>query len=187
MRLWREIELAYQGKNRFYHNLDHVADLLAQAQVHREVIKDFDGLCFSIFYHDLVYSSLRKDNEHKSALIARQRLQELSVPDAVLEKCVRQIEATKSHQIPNQNNDPDLPYFLDFDLSILGSDWDRYSGYALAIRREYRIYPSWMCRKGRKKALLHFLERPRLFFTDEYYAKYEAKARENLKRELRIE
>ncbi|MCB0628529.1 MAG: hypothetical protein R2824_23550 [Saprospiraceae bacterium] len=184
---WQEIQSAYGGKGRHYHNLQHVNDLLEQANAYRSQLQDHNTLCFSIFYHDIIYKSLRKDNELKSAQVASERLKALGLPDENIQKCVRQIEATQGHQLPERNTDPDLLWFLDFDLSILGNKWERYLNYAQAIRQEYRLYPGWMYRKGRNKALRHFLDRTRLFFTDEYFRKFEAKARENLKRELRLE
>lgn len=181
---WREIQRAYQGKNRFYHNLQHIADLLAQAEARRNQLLDPSGLYCSIFYHDIVYGSLRKDNELKSAVLARQRLQALGLPPEQVEKCGLQIEATQKHQLPTGNTDPDLAFFLDFDLSILGAEWERYRQYTHQIRQEYRIYPTWMYRRGRAKVLSHFLERDRLYFTEDYFLRLETIARQNLEREL---
>lgn len=184
---WQEIYTAYNSKSRHYHNLKHLQDLLRQADQYQAQLQDYSTLCFSIFYHDIVYKSLRKDNEVKSGELAQARLQHLHLPTEHIKKSVQQIGATQHHQIPAGNTDPDLPWFLDFDLSILGSPWERYYQYTLAIRREYRIYPAWMYRNGRRKALQRFLDRPRLFFTDEYLERYETKARKNIKRELRLE
>ena len=183
---WQEIPKAYQSKGRYYHNLQHISKLLQQAQAYQEELEDYELLCFSIFYHDIVYSSLRKDNEPQSATLARKRLQKMGLSNDSIEKCGRQIEATQKHQIPSNSFDPDLPYFLDFDLSILGSEWSSYQLYTKQIRKEYRIYPGWMYRKGRKQVLRHFLERERLFFTKSYFEKYEGKARENLWREIKL-
>jgi predicted metal-dependent HD superfamily phosphohydrolase len=181
---WQEIQKAYQSKGRYYHNLQHLSNLLLQAQACYDQLKDYELLCFSIFYHDIIYSSLRKDNEPKSAALAKKRLQKIGLSNDRIEKCCQQIKATQKHQIPPHSTDPDLPYFLDFDLSILGSNWSTYQTYTEQIRKEYRIYPGWMYRKGRKQVLSHFLERERLFFTDTYFQQYEIKARTNLQREL---
>ena len=78
----------------------------------------------------------------------------------------------------------DNAYLLDFDLSILGSDWDSYRNYTIQIRKEYKIYPDFMYKSGRKKVLQHFLERETLYFTEAYQVTHENRARENLKKEL---
>ncbi|PHN01434.1 HD domain-containing protein [Flavilitoribacter nigricans] len=181
---WSEIEKAYTSRRRHYHDLQHLHELLQQAAQQRSVLKDYDVLRFSIFYHDFIYSSLRKDNEIKSAQVAEKKLDKLGFPSLRAARCLRQIKATQGHQLSVSDRDPDLPYFLDFDLAILGADWDRYLLYTQKIRREYQIYPNWMYRKGRRKVLSHFLERPRLYFTPLYFEQYEFKARDNLKREL---
>ena len=73
---------------------------------------------------------------------------------------------------------------LDFDLSILGSDWETYQKYAQNIRKEYNVYSYFMYKKGRRKVLQHFLERERLFFTEYSFNAFEEKARFNLKKEM---
>lgn len=185
-RCWQDIQNAYQGRRRYYHNLQHLTHLMDQARQYQSTFKDYDALCFSIFYHDIMYSALRKDNETRSAEFARKKLDRLGFPTLRSNRVDKQIRATQLHQIPLASTDPDLPYFLDFDLLILASDWDRYYLYTLQIRKEYKIFPGWMYRKGRRKVLTHFLERRRLFFTPIYFERYELRARENLKKELAL-
>lgn len=182
---WQQIEDAYRARRRYYHNLQHLRQLLAQADRYLSLLQDYDGIRFSIFYHDIIYSSLRKDNELRSAVLAGKMLDKIGFPTLRANRVLRQIRATQQHTIPGGPADPDLPYFLDFDLAILGSDWDTYQNYTRQIRREYQIYPGWMYRKGRRKVLIHFLERSRLFFTSLYFEHYEFRARENLNRELK--
>lgn len=179
-----EIQAAYRAGSRHYHNLDHISDLLAQARQYRDQLEDYDVVCFSIFYHDIVYRSLRKDNEFRSAALAGKRLAEIGLSPYRIERCQQQVRATRQHRIDPAVSDTDLPYFLDFDLSILGADRERYHQYTQQIRKEYRIYPGWMYRKGRRKVLAHFLEREQLFLTNAYFEKFEQRARENLQEEL---
>ena len=62
--------------------------------------------------------------------------------------------------------------------------WESYHQYMKDIRKEYAIYPMILYKKGRKKVLKRFLERERIYFTDQFYVLSEIKARENLTREL---
>lgn len=183
---WMEIQNAYRGKRRYYHNLQHIQNLLEQTERQQADINDYDGLRFAIFYHDIVYSSLRKDNESRSALLAQKRLEKLRVPSRRITHCLKLILATQDHQLPSASSDPDLRYFLDFDLSILGADWEQYKCYTQQIRKEYQIYPGWMYRKGRLKVLSKFLKRSCLYFTPLYFEQFEIKARNNLNRELQL-
>ena len=90
---------------------------------------------------------------------------------------------SKKHQVILDKNS-DNAYLLDFDLSILGKDWETYKNYTQQVRQEYKIYPDFLYNPGRKKVLLHFLERETLYFTESYKTQFENKARENIKREL---
>ncbi len=114
---WLEIEKAYSGKKRHYHNLIHLEQLWQQLFALKSEISDWDTLLFSLFYHDMVYNVRRQDNEEKSAELAKQRLQALPYPPAGIDKCVAQIVATKSHTL---SPDLDTNLFTDADLAILG-------------------------------------------------------------------
>lgn len=178
---WLEIEKAYGGKKRYYHNLTHLEQLWQQILPVKAEIADWDTLLFSLFYHDIVYNVHRQDNEEKSAELGKERLQDLSFPPKRIEKCVAQIIATKSHTL---SPDADTNLFTDADLAILGQDWPTYHTYTQQVRREYAIYPDLLYKPGRRKVLQHFLNMERIFKTTPFYDLYEQKARINLSQEL---
>lgn len=179
--LWKEIHNAYTQSSRHYHSLDHIEAMLRLAEEFKPEIIDFETLQFTIFYHDMIYQSLRKDNELKSAELAQQRLQELGYPAEKIQKCYDQIIATQLHE---PTEDTDLQYLLDFDLSILGSDEAIYDTYAQNVRKEYAWVPGFMYRKGRKKVLKHFLDMPFIYKTEVFRDRLEDRAKANMKREL---
>ncbi len=181
-KLWTEISKHYTAPKRHYHNLNHIADLLEQAAQYREEIEDYDLLCFSIWYHDIVYKATRKDNELRSAELAIARLKTLGISKARMDRCYHQILLTKNHQAATAKKDEQL--LLDFDLAGLGRDWEDYAVYKDNVRKEYSIFPDFLYKKGRKKALLHFLERTNIYHTAHYQNSFEEKARENLRREI---
>jgi len=74
--------------------------------------------------------------------------------------------------------------FLDFDLAILGTSKAEYDMYAEQIRREYSHYTEEEYCRGRIAVLQRFSNRKRLYFTDQYYQKYEAIARRNIQGEI---
>ena len=125
-KLWNEIELNYSSKNRFYHTLSHLENLLNQLLEVKSEIKDWNCILFTLFNHDIIYKSTKSDNEEKSADFAVERMIQLSVSKLVIESCKNQILATKSH-LSNENFDTN--YFLDADLSVLGQGWYSYSDY----------------------------------------------------------
>jgi predicted metal-dependent HD superfamily phosphohydrolase len=179
---WQEIKQRHSGERRFYHTLDHLKNLLSQLSKVKDQIRDWDVVLFTLFYHDVIYNSKKSDNEEQSAKLAEKRMKELSLPEDMIQTCVQQILATKSHEI-SENNDTNL--FTDADLSILGRPWEEYWNYAQNVRKEYGQYPKIIYRSGRKKVLRHFLEMERIFKTDHFFEKYEEQARANLERELK--
>lgn len=183
--LWREISMAYRRPNRHYHTFHHLVELFNQADQFRTYIEDFDTFELSIWYHDIIYQCLRKDNEEKSAIFAKYRLEAIKYPREKIVRCYRQINATKLHQL-TESLDSDAAWLLDFDLSILGSSWKDYLNYSQKVRKEYAIFPSFLYKRGRKKVLRQFLERKQLFHTPYYIDRYELPARQNLQRELEL-
>jgi len=71
--LWSEIEISYSNKKRHYHTLQHLDNLLLQLVPLKSEIKNWDTILFSLYYHDIIYNSLKSDNEEKSAQVAASR------------------------------------------------------------------------------------------------------------------
>lgn len=178
---WTEIEKLYSHKSRKYHNLTHLENMRLELENVREEISDYDVMLFSVFYHDIIYKATSKDNEEKSAEIAKTRLEKLNISDDRISKIYHQILATKSHKT---SDDSDTNFILDADLAILGKDWKVYENYVQQIREEYSIYPDFLYKPGRKKILTHFLEFEEIFKTDYFKEKYEKMARENIQKEI---
>ncbi|MHC0441458.1 HD domain-containing protein [Flavobacterium sp. 3-210] len=91
--------------------------------------------------------------------------------------------ATQQHQ---QNVIEDINWLIDFDLKILAKDWEDYKIYIKQIRKEYRIYPDFLYKPGRAKALKHFVENEFIFQTEEFRNLYEEKARNNIENEISL-
>lgn len=181
--LWTEIETSYSNKKRHYHTLQHLSSLLAELTYIKGEIKNWNTVLFSIYYHDIVYNSLKQDNEEKSAAIAEKRMKQISVSIDTIELSKNQILATKSHI---QSSDSDTDYFTDADLSVLGQNRETYALYCENVRKEYSIYPDFVYNPGRKKVLNHFLSMERIFKTDFFYRKFEIQAKQNLQKEIAL-
>lgn len=178
---WRELERAYSGKNRHYHNLQHLEHLWAALLDARALVSNWEAVIWALFYHDAVYKVRRRDNEAQSAALAIQRLGPLGVSQEQLQRVEALILATQGHA---PGTHPDIDYFTDADLAILGTPPERYREYTRQIRAEYAIYPDFLYRPGRKKVLMAFLYMEYLYKTPHFRARYEALARENLRAEL---
>lgn len=181
--LWTEIEKNYSSKKRHYHTLHHLDNLLTQLTEVKDEIQNWNAILFTLYYHDIIYNSLKSDNEEKSAELAEKRLKQISVSIDTIESCRNQILATKSHL---KSTDNDTNYFTDADLSVLGQNWETYSLYYKNVRKEYSIYPDLVYNPGRKKVLKHFLSMDRIYKTDFFFCKFETQAKRNLTNELNI-
>lgn len=181
--LWNEIVISYSDAGRYYHNLNHLEAIINELSAVRERITQWDTVLFSVFYHDIVYNSLRHDNEVQSADKARLRLSEISFPEDQITQCVLQILATKGH---DPGSDLTTMLFIDADLAILGSNPKKYSEYAENLRKEFFVYTDADYNAGRKKVLKHFLVMDRIFKTEHFYNKYESQARNNIENELNL-
>lgn len=176
---WNEIENNYSSKSRHYHNLEHLDNMISELSKIQLEVNNLDCLLFAIYYHDIIYKPTKSDNEHQSALLFKNRIAKTSFDK--LSECIAQIEATKEHKLSAEN---DTNILLDLDLSVLGKSTEEYKKYSENIRKEYRIYPDFMYRKGRKKVLKSILELDFIYKTDYFKQLYENQAKKNLTLEL---
>lgn len=185
-------EAAYQGllkryreNGRHYHTLSHIEALLNWSESYRKELAEPAVVNLAIWYHDAIYSSLRKDNESRSAALALKQLAAIGVPEAALHKISQLILQTAKHHGALLLKDSDLLWFLDFDLSILGSEPQVYQRYAQKIRQEYRLVPDILYRRGRSEVLRSMLQSEYLYYTPAFRRTHERNARNNLLNELR--
>lgn len=177
--LWQDLEKAYSGKSRYYHNLTHLEEMIVQYERYQSELTFPVEVLYAIFYHDYIYKATSKENELKSAEFAISILPEHAKINAAL--IFDMIVATKLHE---HNRVEDINWLIDFDLKILSKEWKEYEVYFKQIRKEYKIYPDLLYNPGRKKALLHFLENEFIYQTETFRTKFEKQARENIQREI---
>ena len=176
---WLTLQKTYSQKNRYYHNLMHLENMILSFNKYHSEIQSPNETLYAIFYHDIVYNAKKTDNELKSAEFALSILpKEITINRTLV---FNMIVATKQHE---HNKNEDTNWLIDFDLEILAKDWEDYQNYYEQIRKEYKIYPDFLYKPGRKKALQHFLESTNLFQTETYRMLYETKARENIQKEI---
>lgn len=180
--LWKELKSKYSKSRRYYHNLAHLDNLIGQLAPVKNQIADWQTLILSVAYHDIIYNTLKKDNEERSAALAYDRLTQLNLSEGQKEKCRQQILSTKMHEV---SDDLDTNFFTDADLSILGSDKDSYLKYAEQVRKEYEYFPDLLYKPGRKKVLMKFLKMASIFKTKYFQDKYEEQAKINMSSELK--
>lgn len=179
-----QLVAAYTASGRHYHNLRHVELLLQAVQQQAEAVQDMPVVQLAVWFHDAVYNPLRDDNETRSAELALQFLAETTLPSDRQQRVAFLIERTKDHTQPQPPDDPDLHLFLDADLGILGAPEAAYWEYARQVRKEYRLVPDILYRRGRCKVLEKLLHTSVLYQTETYRTRLDAAARRNLQAEL---
>ncbi len=179
-----EIESAYNSPGRHYHTCSHIKHLLDLSYRYNKQLQDNEIVDFAIFYHDIVYDVSKSDNEERSASIARERMAQFQTPYEKQVEVARYIMASKTHQLDDGNSETDLAWFLDFDMSILGSDWETYLQYLGQVRQEYISYPDKVFAAGRSQFLESTIMMPFIFNTSQFRLNCEQQARLNIQREL---
>jgi predicted metal-dependent HD superfamily phosphohydrolase len=171
----------YREAGRYYHNLDHLAQVLAVIRRLERQASQPAAVLLAGWFHDAVYDPRAQDNEERSAELAGLLLMPLAIDPSLIQRVQQLILCTKTHQC---GNDLDARVLLDADLSILGADPTEYARYAEAIRREYAWVPEEAYRLGRRTVLQSFRQRERIFQTEELFQEREIRARANLKAEI---
>jgi predicted metal-dependent HD superfamily phosphohydrolase len=171
----------YAHPPRAYHNLDHIAQLLAAFDGAAMLADNRDAVEFALWLHDCVYFAERPDNEDRSADAAGMIAGLLGcTPDfSARVRCC--IMATR-HSTPPGRGDPAL--VADIDLTILGASPSDYDHYARAIRAEFGFAPDEQFIPGRIAFLQRMLDKDRIYATPHFHDELEVRACDNLTREL---
>lgn len=182
---YTELSRCYRAAGRAYHTLTHVAECLAELDralaAAASVAEHPDEAELALWLHDVVYDSRAENNEKRSAAWADAALGRGGMRSDVRRRVSNLILAT-THTGPVTDRDERL--VADADLSILGQPADKFSLYERGIRAEYDWVPDATYRQRRAAVLRGFLERDRIYATDYFASKYEAVARNNLRRSV---
>ena len=178
-----ELIALYGEPHRRYHTMAHIQDCLAQVAASTDFTDEQRALMdAAIWFHDAIYDPTRHDNEAESARLAVERLSTEGVGPAFIAEVQRLILLTAGHRV--EDGDRLGARLVSIDLSILGAEPERYDAYAAAIRQEYAHVPEAAYRAGRAAVMVRFLESPRLYADPAWAARYEARARRNITREI---
>lgn len=171
----------YAEPHRACHTLDHIAFCLDEFEPVRHLATWPNEVEMAIWFHDAVYAPAARDNEARSAEVARQACAEMKLPKAFGKRVFHFIIATQHHVVPS---DPDARLIGDVDLAILGQPADRFDDYERRIRQEHAHVAANDFRAARAAILRDLLARPHVYSTEHFRERYEAQARANLERAL---
>lgn len=179
--LFQALIACYSEPHRRYHTTQHLDECFAKLREIRVAATHPEEIELALWFHDAIYDVRRQDNEEKSAEWARSTVLRAGLPALIAERVHAMVMATRHDAVPMASDERIL---VDVDLSILGADTWRFTEYECQIREEYSWVPDILFRPKRRRVLKEFLERPRIFSTEQFFNAYEAKARANLRRSI---
>jgi predicted metal-dependent HD superfamily phosphohydrolase len=179
------LKAAYDDPARGYHDLTHLAEVLAR-------LAELGGgddpeVVLAAWFHDAVYDG-HDDDEERSALLAEAELvgeafDAAQAPPVDAAEVARLVRLTAGHRpAPGDTRGAVLS---DADLAVLAAPEERYAEYVAGVRREYAAVPDAEFARGRAAVLADLLAKPTLFHTPYALVHWEDRARGNLLRELR--
>jgi predicted metal-dependent HD superfamily phosphohydrolase len=174
---FRALTAAYAEKHRHYHSAKHIDHCLQELDAASNIAHDAAEVELALWYHDAIYDPYSSNNEERSADRACALLNRHNVSAARVER-VRELILATRHAAPATS--PDAQLVVDVDLSILGADEAAYGVFEADVRKEYRWVPALVFRRKRAEILQSFLERPQIYATEPFHARYELRARHNL-------
>lgn len=177
-----ELLTAYADPARGYHDVRHLAEVLARLDELDGAGVTFDrtSVRLAAWFHDGVYDGER-DAEERSAAWAEHALPGL-VPDDVVTEVARLVRLTETHR--PESDDAGGCALSDADLAILASDPERYQEYAAAVRVDYDHVPDDLFLTGRRAVLEDLLGRRDLFHTAYAREHWDEVSRANVSAEL---
>lgn len=192
---WDELRRLYSAGERAYHTFDHVAEVLD----HWAAVDAEGGWShraetwLAVLLHDAVYVPGEVDNEVRSAELVKDFVNAwgptLAEPphtraDAAMTEHLVRLTA-RHGRLKRRDVTDEEALFLDCDMAVLGSSPERFDAYDAAIRLEYSaIVPPAILDRGRRQFLEHLLGNARIFLSERFHARYDAAARDNLRRAL---
>lgn len=179
--IFRILTDCYNEPHRAYHTMQHIRECLMQFDNVAEMAENPDHIEAAIWFHDAVYDPKSHDNEEKSAELAYRYLTACGISENIADNIVNLVLSTRHNNILSSE---DEKLIADIDLSILGSNNQRFDEYETQIRYEYHFVPDDAYQKGRSEVLRSFMENEMIYHTEFFRLKYEKQARENIRRLL---
>ena len=179
--LFAELASRYAEPHRFYHTSQHLEECFERWSDLREQAHHPAEVEVALWFHDAVYDTHSDSNESRSADLALDATLSLGVGVVSAQRIYELIMITRHATMPVGQ---DAQLIVDVDLAILGAESTRFVEYEHQVRKEYAWVPENVFRERRANVLRGFLKRPYTFSTDLFRARYERRARENIRQSL---
>jgi predicted metal-dependent HD superfamily phosphohydrolase len=177
--VYDELRRLFGAPFRRYHTLDHIHDCLRRLDDVTKLLVDPDAVELALWFHDAVYEMDAGTNEQRSAELF-ERLAKGADP-ALRRRVYGLVMATRH---VGRERSPDRRFIVDIDLAGFGAPWNEFMRNGALLREESPAKTDAQYHRG-QMSFLQRLQRRRHFFSTDYFRdRYEAIARENLRRLL---
>lgn len=164
----------YAEPARRYHTLRHVRRCLRDLDRARSLIPDPDAVELALWCHDVIYIPGAPNNEQSSADWFRRRAEGRI---AACERICAMIIATTHRSLAQEL---DVCFACDIDLAVLGAPRGRFREDGGRLRAERPDLDDRAYDQHERAILSRLLARPRIYQTDFFRARCEARARSNV-------
>ncbi len=177
----KQLRALLGAPERRFHNLDHIRECLRQFDIVAALLADPDAVELALWFHDAEYMPGDPTNERRSAELFLQ----LSAGAApVLRRRVCGLILATRHVSVARTSD--RRFIEDIDLAGFGSPWEQFMHNGDLLRLEFAQQSDAQYYAGQVAFLEQLARRPVFFATDWYRERYEARARDNLRRLLEL-
>jgi len=180
---YRQLDGHYNNPQRHYHNWSHIGQCLGFIEEMAEQLETADEVRLAIWFHDVICTPGKMDNERHSVDFFRRCVNK---SDRNKQLCGR-IEALIMATCHCGDLETiDLAAMADADLGSFCLPWDQFHRDSLHVVEEYGNQDSAE-KTSRKAAFLqNLLDRPQIYHSAHFLKYYEARARDNIQRELAL-
>ena len=178
--LYRTLCTHYGSPGRYYHTLSHLNHCLHEFDAIGPCDVAADAIELSLWFHDVIYVPGAANNELRSAEAFAEQARG-TLPDTLVALVHRLILAT-THRLPP--GDDTEAWVIDIDLSSFGLAWPAFLRDSQHVREEQRAFDDAHYYAAQCRFLRGLCERPQIFTTAHFRARYEAQARDNIARLL---
>lgn len=174
--------------DRHHHDVTHLVAVLERVDSLAQETHNPDVVRIAAWYHGAVFDTrqyrgirIAGENKPASAVLARDQLRELGVPEQTAQRVHDLILNLTRHDA--DHSDVDAMALCDADLGTLAVDPRRYKSYRKHVREEFAHIPARDYVEARIAIVSHLLAR-RTIFTSPLASAWEEPARQNLTAEL---
>ena len=176
--VWAGLIESYKEPWRQYHIAEHLCHCMQQLDLTSSLVEDAAAVEIALWFHDVIIKPDASDNEAKSAELFRHTA-EKHLPPGFVNRVSNLILATE-HRDPPQGLD--ARYLCDIDLSSLASPWEQFLKDSTTLKTEQSGIADAQFYPAKIRFLSTLLERPAVFLSEFFQARYERAARENIQR-----